>query len=314
MTAMYHPYFRGKQFELLVIRETAGLLAACKFVPIIEPVKEALSGLERTLKTICEAKGKAVIIVNPSYGVYSEGGQSISSLMKTQFENNELVDVGVLLKQGMSLVDALAFYDQHPNHTITFVHAGFTQAKALADRLGENLKETRHVFIDDEGGTLYRNHFRGCERVLLKDGYTSRRNSDHPDVEFFSELHITFEDLSMDGFGDFSIVGDDYAEGGGPAYTVAIHLTFIDPDNDNAMYLYHFKSDRQDTPTDPAGKFLEALEKLIRKLNSPNHKLFESSAIKEFQDLYTRRHFPGLGYIKKLAMKHHIETLAHYLT
>jgi hypothetical protein len=31
----------------------------------------------------------------------------------------------------------------------------------------------------------------------------------------------------MDGFGDFLIVGDDYSESGGPAYAIAIHLTFI---------------------------------------------------------------------------------------
>ena len=29
---MYHPYFRGKQFELITIRETASLLAERNFV------------------------------------------------------------------------------------------------------------------------------------------------------------------------------------------------------------------------------------------------------------------------------------------
>ena len=47
--AMYHPYFRGKLFELITIRETADVLAKSGFVAIIEPVKEALSGLQRTL-------------------------------------------------------------------------------------------------------------------------------------------------------------------------------------------------------------------------------------------------------------------------
>ncbi len=35
---MYHPYFRGKQFELITIREMAALLAEKNFVPVIEPV------------------------------------------------------------------------------------------------------------------------------------------------------------------------------------------------------------------------------------------------------------------------------------
>ncbi|MDI5550101.1 sce7725 family protein, partial [Salmonella enterica subsp. enterica serovar Weltevreden] len=51
---MYYPYFRGKQFELLAIRDTANVMAEAGFTPIIEPVREALNGLERTLKTIKE--------------------------------------------------------------------------------------------------------------------------------------------------------------------------------------------------------------------------------------------------------------------
>src|SRR3981081_3429496 len=84
-----------------------------------------------------------------------------------------------------------------------------------------------------------------------------RRNRDHPSVELFSDLHVTFEEEGMNGFGDFLIVGDDYSESGGPAYAVAIHLTFIDPSKDNAMFIYHFVSKSKDTPTDPAGKFGE---------------------------------------------------------
>ncbi len=60
---MYHSYFRGQQYELITIREAAGLMANSKFVPIIEPVKEALGGLERTLQAVCDAQGKAVVII-----------------------------------------------------------------------------------------------------------------------------------------------------------------------------------------------------------------------------------------------------------
>jgi hypothetical protein len=116
----------------------------------------------------------------------------------------------------------------------------------------------------------------------------------------------------MNGFGDFLIVGDDFYETGGPAYAVAIHLTFIDPDKDDAMYIYHFVSTTKDTPTDPAGKFGEAIKKLIDKLDSGTSKLLETKSIKEFRELHAKGHFPGLGYVKKLSMNHHIDTLAAY--
>ena len=105
----------------------------------------------------------------------------------------------------------------------------------------------------------------------------------------------------------------DYTEGGGPAYAVAIHLTFIDPDADEVMYIYHFVSTTKDTPTDPAGKFAQALDKLVKKLDGGTSHLFDSSAIKEFRDLHKKGHFPGLGSVKKLSMNHHIETLANFL-
>jgi hypothetical protein len=40
----------------------------------------------------------------------------------------------------------------------------------------------------------------------------------------------------------------------------------------------------------------------------------ETSAVKEFRDLHAKGHFPGLGYVKKLSMNHHIETLADFLS
>ncbi len=312
---MYHPYFRGKQFELIAIRETAALMAKAGFIPIIEPVREALRGLERTLTEICARSGQAIVIVNPFHGDHAEGGVSISLLLKQGFHSEEGIAAGILLRSDMDTNDAIACYERHKEHRPTFVHAGFTDAKALAERLGEVLPETQHVFFEKHCHKLYRKYFKGAgKRVLLRDGFERRRNADHPAVEFFSDLHITYGEEDMDGFGDFLIVGDDYTEGGGPAYAVAIHLTFIDPDEDDVMYIYHFVSTDKDTPTDPAGKFAQALAKLIQKLESGASKLFASTALAEFHDLHIKGHFPGLGYVKKLSMKHHIETLADFLS
>ncbi|MBR8007421.1 sce7725 family protein [Burkholderia vietnamiensis] len=309
---MYYPYFRGKQFELITIRETAKQLATSGFVTIIEPVKEALSGLDRTLKAVCEAGGKAIVIVNPYHGDHSEDGAGISSLLKNAFSGTDGITAGILLKEGMSLDEVLGCYEEHKEHSPTFVHAGFTEPKALAEKLGGVLETTQHVFFEKYCGKLYRKHFKGGRRVLIRDGFQRRRNADHPPVEEFSDLHVTYEEEDMDGFGDFLTVGDDFSEGGGPAYAVAIHLTFIDPGKDDVMYIYHFVSTTNDTPTDPAGKFGQALAKLIAKLDSGKSMLFEGDAIKEFRDLHAKGHFPGLGHVKKLSMKHHIETLANY--
>ncbi len=310
---MYHPYFRGKQFELITIRESATLLAENGFVPIIEPVRESLGGLKKTLQAVCDASGRAIVIVNPYHGDHQEDGTNISDLLQDDYIGMNTIAAGILLRSDMSVDDAMACYDDHADHNPVLVHAGFTAPKDLGAALADHMADTTNVFIENQDKLLYRKHFDQSYRVLIKDGFKRQRNADYPSVEEFSDLHVTYGDRGVQGFGDFLIVGDVYSEGGGPAYAVAIHLTFIDDDKDDVMYVYHFVSDTRDTPTDPAGKFGQALAKLINKLDSGNSKLLETGAIQEFRDLHTKGHFPGLGYVKKLSMKHHIETLAAHL-
>jgi hypothetical protein len=308
---MYHPYFRGKQYELITVRETAPILATSGFVPIIEPVKETLGGLQRTLQAVCDENGRAIVIVNPHHGDHAEDGIGITELLQSVFSDCPQMSAGILLKQNMSVADVLGCCQEHAAHDVTLVHRDFADGKSLADALGDQVTTMKHVFFES-CGILYRKHFKGAERVLLRDGFVRRRNRDYPPVEPFSDLHITYEEQGGSGFGDFLTVGDDYSESGGPAYAVALHLTFVDPTKENAMFIYHFVSESQDTPTDPAGKFGEALELMMQKLNEPNNHIFPSDAVAEFREFYRRGHFPGLGYIKKLSMKHHIETLAHF--
>lgn len=309
---MYHPYFRGKQFELITIREMAPVLKKAGFRPIIEPVRDVLGGLNKALDSVVEVDGRAIVIVNPHHGDLSGAGTPLSDLLKKKFLDLPGISAGILLKHDMSTTEAVKCYQQHASHSPVLVHAGFGEAKALAEKLGTITKDQCHVFFDRYCGKLYQKHFKDGHRVLLKDGFERKRNRDYELLEPFSDLHATFEDEGMDGFGDFLIVGDDYSESGGPAYAIAIHLTFIDPDQDNSMWIYHFVSERQDTPKDPAGKFAEALAKMMKVLNSSKSKVLETTAVKEFRMLHKQGHFPGLGYVKKLSMNHHIETLADY--
>lgn len=309
---MYHPYFRGKQYELITVREMAPLIKEAGFCPIIEPVKESLGGLQKALDAVVHVDGKAIVIVNPHHGDLSGGGMPVTQLLKGQLLDLPGISAGILLKQNTTLEEAMKSYAAHSAHAPVFIHASFGDAKLLAERLGKPTPAQCHVFLDRFCGKLYQKHFKGAQRVLLKDGFQRKRNRDYALVEPFSDLHATYTDEGMDGFGDFLIVGDDYIETGGPAYAVAIHLTFIDPDQDDSMLIYHFKSERQDTPTDPAGKFGEALDEMMQILNEPGSKVLETTAVQEFRTLHKRGHFPGLGYVKKLSMNHHIETLADY--
>jgi len=307
---MYYPYFRGKQNELITIRNNAELLSRANFVPIIEPVKESLSGLNKALSAVIETGGQAVIIVNPYYGDHSGNADEIISLIQNEF-NSPSIMPGILLLENEDITEIKNIRTSLSNKPIAFIHAGFNDAKYLVNTF-KDINEMRHIFIEDCTGKLYQKYFKDSLNILIRDGFHKRKNREYPPVEFFSDLHVTYDLEGMKGFGDFLIVGDDYSETGGPAYAVAIHLTFIDPNKDDAMFIHHFISDRQDDPTDPAGKFFEALEKMITEINNPKTHILKTSSVDEFIDLHSRGHFPGLGYVKKLSMIHHIETLAQY--
>lgn len=309
---MYYPYFRGKQFELLALRESAELLAQSQFTPIIEPVRESLNGLGRTLGALADAGCRTIVIVNPRHGDHRENGESIAAFLEQEYSGNDGVLAGLLLRSVSTSDEARALLNDYRGRSEAIIHAGFTDARVLADALGDRMGSVCNVFMEDQANMLYRRHFGESTRVLIRDGFEQKRNADYDRVDPFSDLHVTYRELGMQGYGDFLTVGDHYSEGGGPAYAVAIHLTFIDPDKDDAMFVYHFVSDSNDTPTDPAGKFAQALTKLVQTLDAGNSKLLETSAIEEFRRLHERGHFPGLGYIKKLSIKHHLETLADY--
>ena len=65
-------------------------------------------------------------------------------------------------------------------------------------------------------------------------------------------------------------------------------------------------SNSNDDNSDIAGKFSEAIEKLIKWCNESG---YDSIAIRKFRELYNggNVHFPGLGTTKKLSMMNHIE-------
>ncbi|WP_425864565.1 sce7725 family protein [Arthrobacter sp. TWP1-1] len=308
---MYYPYFRGKQFELIAIRELANTLADSGFTPIIEPVKESLSGLERTLDAVCAAGGRAIVITNPIHGDHRSDGRSIKELLEDNYRGNDAIRSGFLLRSETTLQEAIVGLGGTSTPSV-LIHTGFVDAKPLAQAIESEFDESINVFVELQSSALYRRNFLSSERIIIHDGFVRMKNSAYGEIDRFSDRHILFEEMGMTGYGDFLTVGDNYSEGGGPAYAVAIHLTFINPESDDEMFVYHFISDSNDTPTDPAGKFGQALNKLMVRLDSGASYLYETSAIKEFRDLHSRGHFPGLGFIKKLSIKHHIETLAEY--
>lgn len=311
---MYYPFIRGKQFELVMLREMASRIATWGFVPIIEPVKGNFPALKRALDKLVENDCRFILIANPSVGELKDDNSSLwEEIFAGSLEGYANSSAGLCLTADDTLATAREFFNSY-NASMAVIHNGFTDGKGLANLIAEaNPNITEHVFVGQDN-VLYRKHFRGATRVLVQDGFVVQSNKDYLPSEKFSELYLIYQDLGCDAFGDFLIVGKDFREGGGPAYAIAIHLTYVDPEADDAIAIKHYVSVDVDTPKDPAGKFFQALHKLAEDVNRQNSPILKTSAVEEYLQLYRDQHFPGLGYVKKLSMQHHLELMAHLLT
>ncbi|GIT98515.1 sce7725 family protein [Sulfurovum sp. TSL1] len=309
---MYHPYLRGKQYELILLRENAKLIKDASMVPIIEPVKENLTSLSKAINKLKEHSASFVLVINPSEGDFKNNPLPIEeNIINDILSDYDNYCIGCIVNANSSLIYIESFLNKFMDKTIAFIHNGYPKEKELAALVNQFDNVKKHIFIDEE--ILYRRAFKkeGVERVLLKDGFKRNRNKDYPDDEKFSELHLTYTEMDLQGFGDFLIVGNEYSESGGPAYAVAIHLTYIN--EDEKMNICHFKSDTNETPSDPAGKFAEALYKMVERVDNDDQ-IYKSNAYAIYKKFYNEGHFPGLGYVKKLSMQHHIEVLADFLS
>lgn len=304
---MYFPYLRGRQFELIALRELVeeGVLSG-RITPIIEPVKLS-STLVKTIETYGANSKQLAIITNPKVGSFSsdameEKNQKLKECLSTSLKENNNILYMKLLKSNSKPEKFIERYEDNMGTICDDKDAIPIYEEYFSD------KNVKYNLIPDESG--FRRKIRK-NRVLLADKFNKKdRNNDYigVDDEPFSEDHLYYLEDGYVGFADYSVVGEVYNETGFAPYAVAIHIVYFD--TDDSLRVKHFVSDSNDDISDPAGKFQEALRKLVEW---NEEKKLDTVAMKEFEDLYRREAYPGLGTVKKLSIMHHIELIGRYL-
>lgn len=300
---MYFPYLRGKQFELIAVRELSESISTDYFRPIIEPVRRNLSPLIRTVKHINEKDFSPLIVINPTVGEFSHD----HAFLLNELESNELNYLPCVVIRGGESASA--------RESISRLKQPFAiQITEGVDKEGiEIAQDAELVVVDYDLPPLAINKLNNV--VLLGDFFRKqKRNADYLKESSFSHLHATYSSQkNVIGFGDYTMIGSEYSESGGPAYVVTIHASYINEDMFDEMFIRHYSSTDDGTPTDPAGKFAEALANFIAEADEDPSVFYQSGALDEFRKLHSSGHFPGLGQVKKLSMEHHIETVCNYL-
>lgn len=312
---MYFPYLRGKQFELIALRESITLLSKnkSKISPIIEPVKDST-----TFKTtIGDLKNKNInftIIVNPKVGDLQSSTNSILTILSKELVGYKNFQIGIILsgkENHKTLITSLKKFTSIL-HGLTLIHnSTYENIDDIISDYSDTVSVKYNVVHFGKTNRRYYRNFDSATIVELDDYFSSQqKNSDYKSLgeSDFSEEHIFYKKDGFVGFSDFLTIGDNYSESGFLPYAVAIHLSY--PDSSDKIKIKHFVSDSNDDTSDVAGKFEEALDKLISWCRAEK---FTTKAVEAFEELYDTGHFPGLGVIKKLSIINHIEVVLNLI-
>lgn len=312
---MYLPYLRGKQYELIALRELVqSSVDFSNVCPIIEPVKSNLTPLEGTIKCLLDHQIKFILIMNPQVGDLKNRTLDLYKLYN-QFEadKKQLIIPGFIISNENEFEKSFReIYDNELNYNgVALIHENkmnnFDNHLEKINSLNciYNIVHVSHLF------SLRRKRLSSL--CTLNDWFNKQnKNSKYLDfpTEFFSSDYKYFIEEGCIGFSDYQTIGEQFSNlSGGPAYAVAIHLTYLDDKSKDVM-VAHFVSESNDGPEDPGGKFREALEKLIQFVNE---KKMESLAIDIYREYYRSGAYPGLGVVKKLSIMHHIEMMQKVL-
>ncbi|WP_456089576.1 sce7725 family protein [Oribacterium parvum] len=316
---MYFPYVRGRQYELLALRELVEKNLLTDFViPIVEPVKLSPT-LVNMIDSYIRKEHHISIIRNPLVGSFNSDlgvadehpkSAEYKKRFAEQYDNPCIIKSIIMQKNAKALLN----YWEKNNINKSELLVVNTDRDYL-DLYEEQFKENTpsYVLMPDE--SAYRRKVRK-NRVLFADKFEKKdRNADYQNSvnDFFSDDHLYYIDDNFIGFSDYSVVGNEYLESGFAPYAVAIHIVYFDDDKN--LRVRHFVSDSNEDITNPAKKFYEAVSKLAKWYDDINKNPdMLTTGFRTFLEHYENKSYPGLGTVKKLSLMHHIELMGKYLS
>lgn len=307
---MYFPYLRGRQYELLALRELVLKNSLSnKIIPIVEPVKLS-STLIKTLEVFADNQHKIGVICNPEVGTLLKEMEGVDDEKnKNRFlellSNEFIINCFIADRNLKEMVNSFKENSAFELNECIVICDKHDYVETYLDVFAENIP--KYTLIPDEFRRKIRKN-----KVILGDRFIKKdRNSDYADFidEFFSEDHLYYSEDGYEGFADYSIIGKDYFDSGFAPYAVAIHIVYFS--EDDSLRVMHFVSDTNEDIKNPAKKFYEAVSKLVKW--SAEHNNINTIGLDAFIEHHAKQSYPGLGSVKKLSLMHHLELIGNYL-
>lgn len=305
---MYFPYLRGKQFELIALRELAAVINPDKVIPLIEPWKKNTKGLEKALIELAKKRVRVQLIVNSNCGELANEVFGLVTLI------DRLSGAGV-----DTIIPAFLVRDEEDYCLIRKVTADRGYRKSgyalihldhvyTTAELSTFAKETACLFSTIQVNRVFalQRKYRPVPSAFLYNPFTRRPKWNkflfEADEEFSSD-YMYYRQEGYDAFGDYLTLREEFTELDILPGTAVIHFTYK-VDGDEAIRIRHFTWDCDDDTLGFGGDFYKGLSQLVGFADARG---IDSVAVRRFRDYHDRKAFPGFGVIKKLSIMHHIE-------
>ena len=261
---MYFPYLRGKQFELIALREFAIQYPNTEqIIPIIEPVKSTFNGLTTAARIMFEQNLRFALVLNPADGDFKRITKDILSEISILSENMEKwIPTFLYQNNGETILSAIQ--DQELNNVMVIFKNGIDISDSILNFLSHS--QIQYIVNGDPNSriTMRRLSLLENKRIIRLDNCFAEqpRNVDYLNIpeDKFTEQHRFYSDDHFYGISDYTALPKDFIDGGMLPYAVAIHMTY--EKNQDEIYVRHFVSDTNDDQSNIQRKFFEAATKI----------------------------------------------------
>lgn len=308
---MYYPFLRGRQFELIALRELSQENQLQGYISsIIEPVKRSLNSLNLANKIFSENNQSNYLILNPEVGE-QKGDTEFYLDFYSELEDCSFKPAFHYRGNRDFILEKIEKYQLQEclilgTNEIQFTDQNFKDIVELES-------VTKVVIEDPDRNRDLKRYLQSIdiEFIRLDDLFEPEpRNSNFLPIAShrFSEEHKYYLDDNYDGFSDYTILTSNFIEGGSTPRAVVIHFTYLN--EQDQIWIRHFTSNSNDSIADVQGKFGEAARKAVEYCRAQH---IENSAISELEEYYDAGHYPGLGMVKKISLKNHLIVVRNYL-
>lgn len=308
---MYFPLLRGKQYELVALKEFAETHPANPWLsPIIEPVRVLSDALVRAAEVLSRNEIRYSVVLNPEKGDYAiDTNRFEVATFLQKFDGFAIKPIPAFFADGKSGLIKQKIEEYALQEVMVIYEDSFDMGNAEDDALCNHGSVSYIVCGSADSRSNVRYLMRTGKHIIrLDDNFVVRKpNTAYRgiDEDPYTEEPFYYRDDHFYGFSDYCVLPKAFAEGGTTPTAVAIHMTYRK--RGDAIWVRHFVSDEKYDTSNIRKKFEDAARKLVEF-----YRIIEPTDAALWLINNSVR-YPGLGVLKKITMKNHIELVTSIL-